>query len=87
MCIRDRHIGLGSNTDEGTQGVEQVNEEEREHDGEEVQDAHALEIDLEHLAEGLAQGGAVKADAGGGDDGVHCLLYTSMTKSAGSQCS
>ena len=71
LALLVQHIGLGSDADEGAQRVEQVNEEEGEHDGEEVQDAHAGEVGLEHLPEGLAQCGEVEADKAGGDDGVH----------------
>ena len=74
LALLVQHIGLGSNTDEGAKGVEQVNEEEGEHDGEEVQDAHAGEIGLEHLTKGLAQSGEVEADEAGGDDGVHTAV-------------
>jgi hypothetical protein len=66
-----QHIGLGGNADQGAQRIEQVNEEEGKHDGEEVQDIQTGEVHLEHLAEGLAQSGEVKADERGGDDGIH----------------
>ena len=71
LALLIQHVGLGSHADEGAQGVEQVHEEEGEHHGKEVQDAHAGEIGLEHLAEGLAQCRKIKADEGSGDDGVH----------------
>ena len=54
--------------------IEQVNEQEGEHDGKEVQDANAGEIGLEHLTKGLAQSGEVEADEGGGNDGVHACV-------------
>ena len=71
LAVLIQHVGLGSHADQGAQGVEQVHEQEGEHDGEEVQEIKAREVGLEHLTKGLAQGGEVKADEGGGDDGVH----------------
>ena len=74
LAVLVQHVGLGGNTDQGAQSIEQVNEQEGEHDGEEVQDANAGEIGLEHLTEGLAQRGEVEADEGGGNDGVHACV-------------
>ena len=71
LALLIQHVGLGSNTDQGAQGIKQVNEEEGEHNGEEVQDAHAGEIGLEHLTKGLAQSREIEADEAGGDDTVH----------------
>lgn len=73
-AILIQHIRLGGNADEGAQGVEQVHKEEGEHHGEEIQHVQSGEVHLEHLAEGLAQGGEVKADEGSGNDGVHTGL-------------
>ena len=66
-----QHISLGGHADQGTQRVEQIHEQEGEHDCEEVQQADTGEVGLEHLTKGLAQCGKVEADKGGGDDGVH----------------
>ena len=74
LAVLVQHVGLGGNTDQGAQRIEQVNEQEGEHDGEEVQDANAGEIGLEHLTKGLAQRGEVKADEGSGNDGVHACV-------------
>ena len=71
LAVFIQHIGLGSHTDQGAQRIEQVHKQEGEHDGEEVQDADTGKVGLEHLAEGLAQGGEIKADKAGGDDTVH----------------
>ena len=71
LALLIQHVGLGSNTDQGAQGIKQVNEEEGEHHGEEVQDANAGEIGLEHLTKGLAQSREIEADEAGGDDAVH----------------
>ena len=59
------HVGLGGNADQGAQGVEQVNKQERAHDDDEVGDADGGEIHLEALAEGLAQLGKIGQTPGG----------------------
>ena len=74
VAVRVQHVSLGGNTDQGAQRIEQVNEQEGEHDGEEVQDANAGEIGLEYLTEGLAQSGEVETDKSGGDNGVHACI-------------
>ena len=65
-----QHIGLGSNPDQGAQGIKQIHKQEGEQHNDKIQDPDGGEIHGEALAEGFAQAGEVHRNQLGGNQGV-----------------
>ena len=59
MTVLVEHLRLGRYADQRAEGIENVNEQEREDDNDEVYDADRAEVQVEALAEGQAELGEV----------------------------